>query len=214
MRDVTRRSVLGGLAAVPVVGALGARADTGPALLQFAPPESGRETMRRRFFPNVELISHEGKHVRFYDDLLKDKIVVLNLMYANCESLCPVITSHLVEVQKLLRTRVQEPVYIYSLTIKPDEDTPAKLREYATMHRAGGNWLFLTGKPDDLELLRFKLGYNDPKPERDRADKSLHSGMLRYGNEPLSLWGSCQGSATPGWIAEEISFVAPHRRPS
>ena len=53
--------------------------------------------------------------------------------------------------------------------------------------------------------------YNDPKPDRDRQDKSLHSGMLRYGNEPMSAWGSCQGGAKPEWIVEEISFVAPRR---
>jgi protein SCO1/2 len=48
----------------------------------------------------------------------------------------------------------------------------------------------------------------DSDPEVDK-DKSRHSGMVRYGNEPLSLWGACQGSAKPEWIAEEISFVIP-----
>ena len=174
----------------------------------FAPPDSGREVMRKRYFPNVPLVTHEGKHVRFYDDLLRDRIVVLNLMYADCTASCPLITANLLRAQKILN---RSDVFFYSLTIKPHEDTPAKLREYAEMHNVKRNWLFLTGKADDLELLRVRLGWNDPNPEKDRKDKALHSGMCRYGNEPLSQWSSIQGSADPEWIAEEIGYVIPRR---
>jgi protein SCO1 len=176
---------------------------------RFAPADSGPEVMRKRFFPNVPLVTHEGKRVHFYDDLLHGKIVVLNLMYADCTSVCPLITANLVQVQKLLGERTKRDIFFYSLTIKPREDTPAKLAAYAEMHEVRKNWLFLTGKPDDLELLRTRLGYRDPNPEKDRKDKALHSGMVRYGNEPLSQWSSVQGSADPEWIAEEICFVVP-----
>jgi protein SCO1/2 len=176
---------------------------------RFAPPDTGREVMRKRYFPDVPLISHEGKRVRFYSDLLKDRIVVLNLMYADCTASCPLVTMNLLRAQKVLN---RDDVFFYSLTIKPLQDTPQKLREYAEMHGVKKNWLFLTGKPADLELLRHKLGYVDPNPEKDRKDKALHSGMCRYGNEPLSQWSSVQGSADPEWIAEEISFVLPRRR--
>jgi protein SCO1 len=177
--------------------------------LHFAPPDSGREVMRKRCFPNVPLITHEGKRVHFYDDLLKDRIVVLNVMYADCQSICPRITSHLLAAQSLVRQRVRQEIFFYSLTIKPLEDTPEKLKAYAEMHHVERNWLFLTGRPDNLELLRLRLGYADPNPQKDRKDKALHSGMVRYGNEPLSQWSSIQGSADPEWIAEEICYVVP-----
>jgi protein SCO1/2 len=176
----------------------------------FAPPLSGREMMRKRYFPDVPLVSHEGKPVRFYSDLLKGKIVVLNLMYADCTSSCPLITANLSQVQKILN---RDDVFFYSLTIKPLEDTPEKLRDYAEMHGIKRNWLFLTGHSDDLELLRVRLGWSDPNPEKDRKDKALHSGMCRYGNEPLSQWSSVQGSADPEWIATEIGFVLPGHHP-
>lgn len=175
----------------------------------FAPPDSGREVMRKRYFPNVPLVTHEGKRVKFYEDLLRDRIVVLNLMYADCTSLCPLITSNLLAAQKIVSGRTAQEVFFYSLTIKPREDPPEKLAAYARMHHIEKNWLFLTGKPDDLELLRVKLGYRDPNPEKDRRNKALHSGMVRYGNEPLSQWSSIQGSADPEWIAEEICYVIP-----
>jgi protein SCO1 len=175
----------------------------------FAPAESGREIMRKRYFPNLPLVTQHGRKVRFYDDLIKDHIVVLNLMYADCTGSCPLITSNLIKAQKIVRQRIKQDVWFYSLTVKPAEDTPQKLKEYAEMHHVGGNWLFLTGKPEHLEELRLRLGYADRDPVKDRKDRALHSGMLRYGNEPLSQWSSIQGSADPEWIAEEITFVVP-----
>jgi protein SCO1 len=210
MIDRSRRQLLTSLALLPVARSVMAGPDAQPEPRHtFAPPDSGREVMRKRFFPNVPLVTHEGKHVRFYDDLLKDKIVVLNLMYADCTTLCPMITANLLAAQKILERRVKQNIFFYSLTIKPVEDTPAKLREYAAMHHVRGKWLFLTGKPENLEELRLRLGYADPNPAKDRKDKALHSGMLRYGNEPLSQWSSIQGSANPDWIAEEITYVVP-----
>jgi protein SCO1/2 len=178
---------------------------------QFAPPLSGREIMRQRHFPNVALTTHEGRRVRFYDDLIKDKIVVLNLMYADCEGICPTVTLNLVHTQKLLNERIKTPVHIVSLTVNPQDDTPQKLSEYAAMHEAGGNWVFATGAPDDLEMLRQRLGFTDLNPAIDK-DKSSHSGMIRYGNEPLSLWGGCPGNTPPEWLLKEISFVIPGPR--
>ncbi len=210
MHKMTRRRLFAVSAVLPFMGARLARGDAA-APSQFAPPVPGREVMRRRCFPDVVLTTHEGKRVRFYEDLLKDRIVVLNLMYANCNGVCPTITANLAKVQKLLAERPRHDVFIYSLTVKPEEDTPEKLKEYAAMHHAGPGWTFLTGKPGDVELLREKLGFVDLNPDVDE-DRSSHSGMIRYGNEPLALWGACQGQARPEWIAREISFVIPRER--
>jgi protein SCO1 len=167
--------------------------------------------IRNRYFPNVELTTSEGEKVRFYDDLLKDKIVILNLMYAKCEGVCPTTTANLKRVREILRRQVNHDINIYSLTVKPEQDSPAVLKEYARMHAIRDpQWLFLTGNPDEVDLLRHKLGFADPDPEVDR-DKAKHSGMLRYGNEPLAIWGTCQGSAEAEWIAQEIGFAIPRR---
>jgi protein SCO1/2 len=216
---IGRRGLFAGLATLPVAGGLVARAEERkPAAAasprekrKFAPPLSGREALRRRYFPNVELTTSDGERVRFYDDLLKDKIVILSLMYAQCDGICPTTTSNLKTVRNILRQEVDHDVFIYSLTLKPEEDSPAALKAYARMHGVDDpHWLFLTGRPDEVDLLRHKLGFADPNPEVDR-DKSRHSGMLRYGNEALAIWGTCQGSAEPDWIAQEIGFAIPRR---
>ncbi len=217
MSNVTRRglftaSALLSLARVLPVRGCEVPAGPAPAAGPFAPPVSGREMMRRRFFPDVPLTTHEGRQVRFYEDLLKDKIVVLNLMYANCQGVCPVITANLARVQKILIEQGKRNVFIYSLTVKPEEDTPEKLKAYAEMHKVGPGWQFLTGKPADVELLRSKLGFVDLNPRVDQNDPASHSGMVRFGNEPQAWWAACQGQANPEWIAREISYVIPSER--
>jgi protein SCO1/2 len=211
---MNRRQMFAGLAAVPLASGLAAGAappPPAPTKRKFAPPLSGREQMRARYFPDVDLVTGAGEKVRFYDDLIKDKIVILNLMYARCNGVCPVTTANLIQVRKILRAEIDHEIFIYSLTLKPEEDSPAELRAYARMHDIDDpHWMFLTGKPADVDLLRHKLGFADPNPEVDR-DKSRHSGMLRYGNEPMSIWGTCQGSADPEWIAQEIGFAVPRK---
>ncbi len=168
--------------------------------------KTSRELIRDRYFPNVSLLTHEGKEVRFYDDLIKDKIVVINFMYAECEGICPGITANLVKVQKALGDRIGRDIFMYSITLKPDRDSPGALKEYAEMHGAKPGWTFLTGKPGDIELLRRRLGFVDSDPEVDK-DKSQHIGNVRYGNEALQQWGACPGQANPTWIVKLISGV-------
>jgi protein SCO1 len=213
MSELSRRKLFAGFALAPIAGALVGRADEPvPAPRHnFAPRLSGREIIRKRYFPNVELVTHEGKRVKFYDDVLKDKIVVLNMMYADCEGVCPTITANLKRVQKILKEQIDHEIFIYSMTIKPEQDSPAKLREYAKVHGIDNkHWTFLTGKPDEVDMLRHAIGFADPNPEVDK-DKARHSGMLRYGNEPMALWGTCQGSGEPEWIAQEIGFAVPRQ---
>jgi len=203
MNSLNRRKMLGLIGVAPVASGL-----LTPAFGQGLNPNaiSSREMIRQRYFPNLILTTHEDKKVRFYDDLLKDKIVLINMMYAKCEGICMPITMNLRKVQKMLGDRVGRDIFFYSITLKPEEDSPRALKEYAEMHGVGPGWQFLTGVPAEIELLRRRLGFTNPDPKLD-ADKSQHIGMVRYGNERLQLWAACPGMAHASWIVESISFV-------
>jgi protein SCO1/2 len=205
MTDLKRRSLIAALGAAPFAVPLLAKAQTLDANPKFKVIPS-RERIRQRYFPNLVLTTHEGKQVKFYDDLVKDKIVVFNMFYAKCEGICSPVTRNLVRVQNLLGDRVGKDIFFYSFSLKPKEDTVAALKHYAEMHKVKPGWLFLTGTAEDRELLRRKLGFVDPDPEVDK-DTSNHIGVLKYGNEPLERWGGCPGMQAPDAIAEAISWV-------
>lgn len=205
MTDLKRRSLVAALGAAPLVVPLLTNAQTIEANSKFKNIPS-RERIRQRYFPNLELTSQEGRKYLFYDDLVKDKLVIFNMFYAKCEGICSPITRNLVRLQEVLGKRVGKDIFMYSFTLKPKEDNPMALKHYAEMHKAKPGWLFLTGTPDDMELLRHKLGFVDPDPEVDK-DTSNHIGVLKYGNEPLERWGGCPGMSPPEWIAEMLSWV-------
>ena len=132
-------------------------------------------------------------------------------MYAACQGVCPAILANLMKVRKILDQEVKKDVFIYSLTIQPEVGPSAKLKEYSEMHHIRDpRWLCLTGKPEYVDTLRHLLGFADPNREIDK-DKSKHTGMIRYGNEPLAISGSCQGCGEPEWIAQEIQFAVPRQ---
>ena len=206
MRSMYRRTLAGPLVVVLLVGVAllsGVRVAHAQGEFKVKTP---RQRLAERSFPNVTLTTHEGKKVKFYDDLLKDKIVLINFMYVKCEGTCPGTTANLVKVQKLLGDRLGKDIFMYSITLKPEEDTPEKLAAYAKAYKVGPGWQFLTGDPKDVELLRQKLGFIDRDPVRD-ANKSNHIGMLRWGNEPHTLWAGCPASLPPAKIVKEIGLV-------
>src|SRR3954467_7558111 len=109
------------------------------------------------YFPNVELTTQDGKTVHFYDDLIKGKIVAIDLIYTTCQYSCPLETARLAQVQRLIGDRMGRDVFFYSITIDPDHDTPPVLADYARKYQAGPGWLFLTGARADIDLLSRKL---------------------------------------------------------
>jgi protein SCO1/2 len=181
-----------------------------------APTSPAREAIRKRYFPDVVLQAHDGTELRFYQDLIRDRVVTLNFMYVNCaDGICPITTHKLQHVQKQLKPRVGRDIFMYSITLDPEHDTVAALKKHARSHGVGPGWLFLRASPEDTELLRRKLGFSSRDPEVD-AKKENHAAMIRYGNEPRQLWAMTNGFARPEAIARAVRWVAekPATRPA
>jgi protein SCO1/2 len=158
------------------------------------------------YFPNVELVTHRGERVRFYDDLVRDKSVLFTLMYLGCDDYCPLTTANLLRVQKLMGNRIGRDVFFYGLTLDPILDTPELLNAYANDIGAGDGFTFLTGEPDNIEIVRRKLGLFDPDPVVD-ADRSAHGAMAVYGNEPKGRWCGMPALIKPERVAYRLHRV-------
>ncbi len=144
MTDLKRRSLVAALGAAPFAVPLLGHAqapDSNPRFKQIP----SRERTRQRYFPNLVLTDQNGRKLKFYDDLVKDKIVIFNMFYAQCEGICTPITRNLVRLQNILGSRVGKDIFMYSFTLKPKEDTVSALKHYAQMHKVKPGWLFLTG---------------------------------------------------------------------
>ena len=154
--------------------------------------------------PNVEVIAHDGSRYRFYDDLIRGRIVTLNFMFTGCGDTCPLVTQNLRQLQDHLGDRVGRDVWMLSLTLQPEFDTAEVLGAYAGSYDIRPGWLFLTGAPRDLDRLRRSLGFASVDPELDViADE--HTGLLRYGNDSLQRWSACPAMSRPEFLAKAIT---------
>ena len=173
------------------------------------PSKTNHLTRSKSAFPNVPLVTHEGKVVRFYDDLIKNKTVMINFMYASCMDICPGMTANLKQVHKEFGDRIGRDIFMYSITLQPEHDTPAVLKSYAHVFKTGPGWTFLTGKKADIEELRKHLGFSLSDPLLDK-DKSQHIGVVKFGIEALERWGMSPALGDPKYIAQYLYWMEPN----
>ena len=88
MQELSRRKLFGLAAITPFAAIL--RPHGAEAATTTTAAAADRERIRRRHFPDVTLLTQDNQKVRFYEDVVKDKIVTINFFYARCEGICPI----------------------------------------------------------------------------------------------------------------------------
>ena len=155
----------------------------------------------QKYFTDVELINQDGNKVRFYSDVLKGKTVVVNAFFTTCTSVCPPMNRNMQKIQEAFGDRVGRDVFLVSITVDPEIDTPARLKDYAQKFNAGAGWTFLTGKKENLDWALYKLGqYVERKDD--------HKTIFIIGNEPTGLWKKAFGIANVAELVQVVESVA------
>lgn len=198
---MSRRSFLGG--GLAASAALAGLASAAPARASVQRPPS--YAARQGMLPNVPLVTHKGETVRFYDDLVRDRTILLNFFVVSClDGRCPITNGNLRRTQDLLGDRMGRDVFFYSVTLEPERDTVERLREYAEdIFEARPGWIFLTGERKDIDTLRRAQGFYDPDPERD-TDTRLHASSARIGNDVKQRWNMVALQTSPQNIHASI----------
>ena len=162
-------------------------------------------------FSNVLLLTQEGKQVRFYDDLVKGKTVVVNFIYTSCQKSCSPTTASLARMHGLLGDRVGRDLFLLSISLDPTVDRPKTLKEYAARFGQFHGWYFLTGSAEEIDDLRRKLGAYDLDPAID-ADKTQHAGIVIVGNDATNRWSSLPALMDPRQLAQTVLRIARNGR--
>jgi protein SCO1 len=208
MEALTRRAAMtmGGASVLAGVGAAVAlERSLWPAgdRPQFRAPGPARETIQQRHLPNVALVTHDGRKVRFYDDLVRDRKVVLTFFSSRALTESYKVTQNLATLQRLFGRRIGADMFLYTIARNPEHDTPAALRNWAAQSGAGPGWTFLSGRPSDVATLRRSLGFGSDDPAED-ADPRFAVGIVRYGSEPEMRWAHCQSQAKARVLAHSL----------
>jgi len=133
------------------------------------------------YIPNLPVVTQDGKTLRFYDELIKGKIVIISFIYTSCTDICPLTTARLAQVEDKLGDLVGRDIFMLSMSVDPERDTPQRLKEYSEAFQTGPGWTFVTGKAEDIRAINFKFG------ERSQI-LSEHRNEIVLGNDATGEW--------------------------
>lgn len=156
-----------------------------------------------RYFTNLPLTTQDKRSVRFYDDMIKNQVVLINVMFAGCSSVCSAMTSNLARVQELLRADGAR-YHMVSITVDPLNDTPEALKAYAEARGAKEGWTFLTGSKQNIDWVLYKLGSYAKEPME-------HSNIVLIGNDAAGVWTKALAMDKPAEIAAAARKIAAAR---
>jgi protein SCO1 len=152
------------------------------------------------YFTDVPLVDQHGKTQRLYSDIIKGKVVVITPFFTTCRGSCPHLIDTFAKLQSHYEDRLGKDLYLVSLTVDPETDTPEKLKAYADQYHARAGWHFLTGDKESLETALVKLGQH-VKAKED------HSNIFIIGNDSTGLWKKAMGLAPPAEIIKIVDSV-------
>jgi protein SCO1/2 len=156
------------------------------------------------YFPNVPLVDQNKKPVRFFDDLIKDKVVAINFIFTGCSASCGLETARLRQVADMLGDRMGKDVFFISISIDPENDTPEALKAYADKFGVGKGWSFVTGKQKDVDLLRNKLGIYIPPANPNDAGQIDHDLAVIIGNQTTGRWQKTSPMENPEILVTQL----------
>jgi len=150
-------------------------------LLAIGPSRAQGRAWGEGYFPNLPVVNQHGETLRFYDDVIKGRIVVISFIYTSCTDICPLTTARLAQIAEEFGDRLGRDMFFISLTVDPKNDTPEKLKAYADSFHTGPGWIFLTGSLQDMRAINAKFG------EKMRS-LNEHRNEIVLGNDATGEW--------------------------
>jgi protein SCO1/2 len=160
-----------------------------------APPPVLRSTLNYSV-PDVTLVRADGERVKLARELNGGHPVLLNFVYTTCTTICPVLSQTFAEVQRRLGPDASK-IRMISISIDPEQDTPARLIDYSRRFHAGAQWQFYTGTVEaSIATQRAFDAY--------RGDKMSHAAVTFFRGAPGQPWVRLDGFVTPDVLMSEL----------
>jgi protein SCO1/2 len=145
--------------------------------------------------PDVELIRADGARVSLRREIDDGRPVILNFIYTSCTAICPVMTQIFAQIQRRLGEE-RDKVHMISVSIDPEQDTPARLREYAAQFQAGAQWTFYTGTLENSLIAQRAF-------DAYRGNKMNHVPVTFLRLAPGRPWVRLEGFTTADDVVQE-----------
>ena len=145
--------------------------------------------------PAVTLVRQDGAQVFLPKELDDGRPVIMSFIFTSCAAICPIITHVMSQAQAKLGGE-RGKVHLVSISIDPEQDTPAHLAEYAKKFKAGPGWQFYTGTAQaSIDVQKAFDAY--------RGDKDSHVPLLFLRMSPGKPWVRLEGLVSPDDLVRE-----------
>jgi protein SCO1/2 len=193
-RDLLFLLALGAAALLAAGRVVSAHETTGDGAALPAVPNARVTSASQYPIPVVRLVRDDGKVVLLPEELNDGRPVVLNFIFTTCSSTCPLMSQTFAQFDSELGAD-RERVHLMSISTDPEEDTPARLREYAQKFHAGPEWQHYTGT---LEAsIAAQRAFNVW-----RGDKMSHTPITLLRAAPGTPWLRIEGFVTPAELLQ------------
>ena len=147
--------------------------------------------------PDTVLVNQRGEKIRFYTDLVKGRVVVINTIYTTCTTICPLMGANFASLTHLL-VRRNDHVNLISISIDPVTDTPSRLDQWSRgFGKADPGWTLLTGPKADVQNLLKALRIFT-------LDKEDHAPLALIGSDAGADWTRASALMSPARLADLI----------
>jgi protein SCO1 len=146
--------------------------------------------------PDVEVVTHEGKKVHFYKDLVQGQSVAVNFIFTNCSTICPASGAMFASLQK----QSMQGVRFISVSIDPTYDTPQRLAAWSHRFRTEPGWILVTGSQNAIDQIVKAFGAANARPQD-------HQPLTIIGSDATHTWTKLYGFPSVDKIKEVVADV-------
>ncbi|MBZ5493187.1 MAG: SCO family protein [Acidobacteriia bacterium] len=154
--------------------------------------------------PDIEVVNQNGRHVRFNSQVVDGRIAIVTGFFTSCSSMCPITQEKLSHVAKLLGPMLGKDVVIVSVSVDAENDTPARMKDWAEKFHIGPGWTLLSGNRTEVDTLLKSLGLFVEL--RQRHQSALMIGSAATGWVRISSWTTSEKLAK---LAESMLSAKP-----
>ena len=160
--------------------------------------QQSEEERARKYFTDTEVIDQNGNKLRFYSDVLRNRVVLISFIFTNCEYACPMQAQKLKQTRALMVPAIKDEVWFVTLSVDPERDTPEAMKQFAEKQGLDeSRWLFLTGTKQNVDFLVKRLGQYTP-------DVEAHTTLMLAGNDRTRHWARVLPMVPPDGIAQQL----------
>lgn len=161
---------------------------------------SYERSVRSYTIPDVTLVDADARPVKLRELLASDDPVMVNFIFTTCSTICPVMVRVFADVPSRLGAGAKD-LHMVSISIDPENDTPAQLKSFAKNFGADKRWSFLTGRVQEINAVQRAFGTFS-------GDKMTHEPLTLIRHAKAKSWVRIDGFANPDELVREYRKVA------